>query len=56
MNKTFEKELSMPKVAKLTLDGGDLELPVIVGTENEKAVDISKLRAKTGYITSTKAT
>ena len=26
-------------------------LPIVVGTENEKAVEISKLRAKTGYIT-----
>lgn len=32
-------------------DGQSIELPVIVGTENEHAVDISKLRAKTGYIT-----
>ena len=32
-------------------DGAQIELPVVTGTENEKAVDISKLRAKTGYIT-----
>lgn len=32
-------------------DGQSIELPVLVGTENEHAVDISKLRAKTGYIT-----
>jgi len=30
-------------------DGAQIELPVVTGTENEKAVDISKLRAKTGY-------
>src|SRR5688572_818422 len=41
----------MTKAAKLSLENGELELPVVVGTENEKAVDISKLRAKTGYIT-----
>ncbi len=41
----------MTKAAKLSLENDELELPVVVGTENEKAVDISKLRAKTGYIT-----
>src|ERR1700752_3601885 len=46
-----EGKLSMTKSAKLLLENGDLELPVVVGTENEGAVDISKLRAKTGYIT-----
>jgi len=40
------------KVATLTLpDGKSFSLPVIVGTENEHAIDISKLRADTGYIT-----
>ncbi len=33
------------------LDGKLVELPLIVGTENEKAIDISKLRGETGYIT-----
>jgi citrate synthase len=28
-----------------------IELPVLVGTENEHAIDISKLRAQSGYIT-----
>ena len=38
--------------AKLTLpDGKEVKLPVVVGTENEHAVDISKLRAESGYIT-----
>jgi citrate synthase len=32
-------------------DGQSIELPVITGTENEKAIDISKLRAQTGHIT-----
>ncbi len=32
-------------------DGQTIELPVITGTENEKAIDISKLRSQTGYIT-----
>ncbi|MFT3699574.1 MAG: citrate synthase [Kofleriaceae bacterium] len=38
--------------AKLTLpDGKEVKLPVVVGTENEHAVDITKLRADSGYIT-----
>jgi len=41
----------MAKTATLKIDDVELSLPVIVGTEAEKAVDISKLRAETGYIT-----
>lgn len=41
----------MSKVAKLDLGDGMIELPIIEGTEAEKAIDISKLRAQTGYIT-----
>jgi len=41
----------MSEMAKLELNGEVFELPVITGTENEKALDISKLRASTGYIT-----
>ncbi|MEM1210187.1 MAG: citrate synthase [Planctomycetota bacterium] len=37
--------------ASLQLDGKTLDLPVTVGTEGEHAVDITKLRAQTGYIT-----
>ena len=33
------------------LDDKDIELPIVVGTENEHGLDISKLRAQTGYIT-----
>ena len=32
-------------------DGKSIELPVIVGSENEHAIDISKLRSQTSYIT-----
>jgi citrate synthase len=39
------------KKAKLIIDGNELELDVIEGTEGERALDISKLRSKTGYIT-----
>lgn len=41
----------MSKHAKLELSEGSVELQVIEGTEGEKAVDISHLRAQTGYIT-----
>lgn len=41
----------MSEIAKIELDGKVYEFPVIEGTENEKAIDISALRAKTGYIT-----
>ncbi|MBM3916472.1 MAG: citrate synthase [Sphingomonadales bacterium] len=41
----------MSETAKIELDGKIYELPVFVGTENEKAIDISKLRDLTGYVT-----
>jgi citrate synthase len=41
----------MSGVAKLEVDGKVYELPIVVGTENEKAIDISKLRDLSGYIT-----
>jgi citrate synthase len=37
--------------AKLIWDGKEIELPVVRGTEDECAIDISKLRARTGLIT-----
>ncbi|MDP7463825.1 MAG: citrate/2-methylcitrate synthase, partial [SAR324 cluster bacterium] len=41
----------MPETAILQLPDQSIELPLLTGTEDEKAVDISKLRAQTGYIT-----
>jgi citrate synthase len=41
----------MSEKAELKLEGQTIELPVIVGTENEKGIDVSSLRGKTGYIT-----
>ncbi len=41
----------MSETATIILDGKKYELPVIVGTEGEKAIDIRKLRQETGYIT-----
>ena len=41
----------MSKTATIAIDDKKVELPVIVGTENEVAIDIEKLRALTGVIT-----
>ncbi len=41
----------MSEIAKIELGGTTYEFPVIEGTENEKAIDISNLRAATGYVT-----
>ncbi|MEL6535664.1 MAG: citrate synthase [Bacteroidota bacterium] len=41
----------MSKNATLTVDGKSYELPIIEGTENELAIDISKLRGASGLIT-----
>jgi citrate synthase len=41
----------MEQTAKFVLDGNTFELPIIEGTEGERAIDISKLRQETGLIT-----
>ncbi|WP_143961430.1 citrate synthase [Litoribacter populi] len=41
----------MSEFAKLSFDGKDYSLPVVEGTENEKAVNIAKLRGESGLIT-----
>ncbi|MEI2731559.1 MAG: citrate synthase [Dermatophilaceae bacterium] len=41
----------MSRTARIELDGKSYEFPVVQGTEHELAIDISKLRAETGYIT-----
>jgi citrate synthase len=41
----------MSKTAILEFDGNKYEFPVIIGSENEAAIDIEKLRALTGAIT-----
>jgi len=46
-----EETKKMNETAKFILGGNEFELPVIEGTENEKAVDISTLRGASGYIT-----
>lgn len=41
----------MGKTATIQLPEGSFELPIVEGTEGEKAIDISSLRGKTGYVT-----
>ena len=40
-----------PQTARLTIGDREIDLPVMVGTEGEIAIDIRQLRAKTGCIT-----
>jgi citrate synthase len=46
-----QEQRTTSEVARLHYNGSEIELPVIVGTEGERAIDISKLRATTGLIT-----
>lgn len=41
----------MSENARLQLNDRELELPILVGTEGNRVIDISKLYAQTGYIT-----
>jgi citrate synthase len=41
----------MAELASISINGKVAELPVVTGTENEQAIDISKLRDLTGAIT-----
>lgn len=41
----------MSDYAELNIEGNSYKLPIIEGTEQEKGLDISKLRASSGYIT-----
>src|SRR5437667_59458 len=41
----------MDKTAELILDGKTCKLPIVEGTEKERAIDISTFRDHTGYIT-----
>lgn len=41
----------MSEVAKLKHGDTELELPIVTGSENERALDISKLRGTTGMVT-----
>ncbi len=41
----------MADIAKLIVGGKEYEFPIVVGTEGERAIDITKLRDQTGLIT-----
>ena len=41
----------MSEHVKISYNGNEYELPVIVGSEGERAIDISQLRGQTGFIT-----
>jgi citrate synthase len=41
----------MENKATITIEGKAYQYPIIIGTENEKAIDTRKLRSETGYIT-----
>lgn len=41
----------MENTVKLIVDGKEYELPIISGSEGERAIDISNLRSRTGLIT-----
>lgn len=47
----FVKRCMMEKNAELKIGDKVYQLPVVVGTENEKAVDISNLRKESSFIT-----
>jgi citrate synthase len=48
---TTSKGAAMAETAELRLGDKTIELPVVIGTEGERAIDISQLRGETGYIT-----
>lgn len=37
--------------SEMNIDGKAIQFPIFTGSENKKAMDISKLRAETGYVT-----
>ena len=51
MSPAVNLELQQTDTVKLTYGDQELELPVVEGSEGERAVDISRLRAQTGLIT-----
>jgi citrate synthase len=51
MTRSDNHEITMTEQAELHWDGNHTVLPLITGTAGERAIDISKLRDKTGLIT-----
>ena len=41
----------MSETAKISFKGGEVELPVVVGSEGERGIDVTKLRSESGLIT-----
>jgi citrate synthase len=44
-------EVSVSEKVEIKLKDSTFEAPVVIGTENEKAIDVANLRAKTGFVT-----
>ena len=51
MSMTANLEIQQTDTASLKVGDQDFEMPVIEGSEGERAVDISRLRSETGLIT-----
>ncbi len=51
MSSVAAKKSSTNETASLRVNDREIELPVIIGTEDDRAVDISRLRGETGLIT-----
>ena len=51
MTETANLEKPTAEKAVLKVGGKEFELPIVVGSEGERAIDISNLRAQTGFIT-----
>lgn len=47
----MSQQITTGEMAELKIEGKLYHLPVIIGAEGEKAIDIRKLRAQSGYIT-----
>ena len=51
MSSAVETKAPSAEAARLQLNGKELELPIVVGSEQERGIDISKLLAATGSVT-----
>ena len=51
MSPTANLEVRNADTVKVAYDGQEFELPVVEGSEGERAIDISRLRGQTGLIT-----
>ena len=56
MSSAVQKKSAQTRSATLDLGDQQIELPTLVGTEDERAIDISKLRARPATSPSTKVT